>query len=222
VIMSHNRILTRLGLMLAVLVSAVIVQGSAGATPIPPGKTTPDPAGPLPSPNDWPQLQHDAAHIGWSQETINPPFTSTPSLWRWLDGYGRVTGSLDPVPTGPHRHLGMAHHFMDDRVAFEIGPGVLYPEAIADIRALLASGYLPQAKTKAGMDALMILHTQAKRVPAEAWDMALSAEPPLPERGEIRAMALELARLWFTEKLHQAVDYKPMALRILKDERYKM
>jgi outer membrane protein assembly factor BamB len=97
--MTKSRVFSIVALALAVIAAALAAQGAANADPRPPGARDSE----LPSDlvNDWPQLQHDAAHTGWSPETINPPFTPSPFVWRWLDGTGPVSGVLNPVPSGP-------------------------------------------------------------------------------------------------------------------------
>jgi hypothetical protein len=67
---------------------------------------------------------------------------------------------------------------------------------------------------------------QARAVDPRAWDWALQDRrrwPRDPQHAEVmmRARALEVARLWFTHALHNAIE-EPVMLHILKDDFYKL
>jgi len=95
-----------------------------------------------------------------------------------------------------------------ERVRLEVDPGEMYPRTIEDIRHSLA--------TDTDYPLLMI-KAMVKELPVEAWDLAL-----VGEKSELRARALEVARLWFTEKLHQTISHHSMTLHILKDDRWRL
>lgn len=65
---------------------------------------------------------------------------------------------------------------------------------------------------------------RVRRVPQGAWEMALQpmSEDLSPENKEARAEALELARLVFTEMLQQTLDGQPLAIRLTKDDTYRI
>lgn len=98
----------------------------------------------------------------------------------------------------------------DGYVQVEVDPADMYPATIAHIRSRIASSSVPDGALKQEYDA-------AKLVPESAWDMALVPDAGNPDR----AAALEIARRWFTEVLHQAVG-APMRLRITRDLTYKL
>lgn len=98
----------------------------------------------------------------------------------------------------------------DGYVQAEVDPADLYPATIAHIRDRLATSSIPDGALRQEYDA-------ARRVPDAAWDAALSPGAGNPDRAD----ALEIARRWFTEVLHQAVG-RPMRLRITRDLTYKL
>ncbi len=100
---------------------------------------------------------------------------------------------------------------------FEVKPSEMYPAAIADLRATLESG-------RAVSGALAMYKGKAQSVDVEAWGLALLPRGDVTSSVAIRAraVALELARLWFTESLHQSIDHAPMELRILKDGDWRL
>lgn len=129
-------------------------------------------------------------------------------------------------------------------VDFEVSASDIYPGMIAEIQGMIADGenearqkMLPHlfgdevegftALQKKGMMEVAnqspiarVYLGRAMMVPQGAWEMALQpvSEEMSQENREARAEALEVARLWFTELLHMSVDYRPMSLRITKDE----
>lgn len=105
----------------------------------------------------------------------------------------------------------------DERLAFVADPSELYPAAIAHVRRIVEQELLPNHP------ALEQLYLQAKALPAEAWDLALLDKDNVEEAlYEIRAAALEIARQWATELLHQLIGGGPMAIKIPKDLRFRL
>lgn len=94
-------------------------------------------------------------------------------------------------------------------------PADLYPAAIAHIRSRLQTASVPDGALRQEWDTALTL-------PTDAWEAALVDGSALvgPAR-EARAAALECARRWFTEVLHQAIG-GPMQLKITKDLTYKL
>lgn len=102
----------------------------------------------------------------------------------------------------------------DDRTWFRCDPAVVYPEVIERIQEVIKSGELPQElvdnASPAEIDprgvARMYL-SRAKAVDAAGWKYALQAREKFtdPEKILLRAEALEIARLWFTQALHVQV-----------------
>lgn len=100
---------------------------------------------------------------------------------------------------------------------FEVKPSKMYPAAIADLRAALE-------ENRAVSGALVMYKGQAGRVDAEAWGLALMSRESMTSQAAIatRMIALDLARLWFTEYLHQSINHAPLELRILKDDDWRL
>lgn len=112
-----------------------------------------------------------------------------------------------------------------ERALFEAAPADLYPAALADMRA--AAPQAAQLSTALQRIILPVRDlltddniaiTLTPKADVMDWDDAAQIENAL----SVRASLLEAARLWFTEKLHQAVNHAPMTLRILKDDRYRL
>lgn len=112
-----------------------------------------------------------------------------------------------------------------DLAVFEAAPADLYPAALADMQAAV-----PQASQIS--TALQRIILPVRDLLTES-SIAMSLTPkadvlaggdPAQVSADLseRAALLEAARLWFTEKLHQAVNHAPMALRILKDDKYRL
>ena len=103
----------------------------------------------------------------------------------------------------------------DDRVGFEVEPREMYPEAIAHV-VEATGGPRPGGVLGTYWD-------RAKQLPPAAWELALRTRDECDaEQLAARAEALEIARLWFTEMLHAAINHKPMGLHILKDELWRL
>ena len=114
-----------------------------------------------------------------------------------------------------------------DRHFRSVKPGDAYPKTIAHIRERIANAAPPDRYISVGgsirENPLLTLYGRALEVPAQSWDHALEPGDNYPPKARAnRAEALEVARLWFTEELHQKLDYAPMGLHILRDERYKL
>lgn len=113
---------------------------------------------------------------------------------------------------------------LPDLKAFAVAASDLYPPTIARIRDVLASGEIPaelvDQNPPVGVSreqgALRLL-SSARRVPAEAWDMALEPREDVnhPENVEARAQALETTRHWFTRALHMAAGGGGLNLHIV-------
>lgn len=106
-----------------------------------------------------------------------------------------------------------------DVVAFEVDPDDLYPASIADVKAEVAKGLNPRELPMH----LEQHYIRARRIKAEDWDAGQIpfSECP-PEKAKIRNEVLEVARLWFTAKLHHEAGKKPMRLHILKNENWRL
>lgn len=121
---------------------------------------------------------------------------------------------------------------------YNVTPAEMYPAIIAHIQkafeaydqsdGIIRSQYYPAALA----------------LPDRAWQLALTPRDEVTKQANIdlRAEALELARVWFTELLHRALRWKaagvespilwpteppaavaaPLGLHIEKDERYKL
>jgi hypothetical protein len=107
----------------------------------------------------------------------------------------------------------------DGRVSFEVHPDELYPAAIEAVRAEVAKNLDADDVPKY----LRQHYIRARRIDKDAWEAALkSKEECPPDLIEARVEALEVARLWFTAELHQAVEKVPMHLHILKGEKWRL
>lgn len=114
---------------------------------------------------------------------------------------------------------------------YEVDPATVYPATIARIQAVLESGELPQELIDtapidpriAPAQGAQLLINEALKVKHEGWTNALLPRQQFTKKSEIeaRALALEVARRWFTRALHLAAG-QPVGLQILKDETYKL
>lgn len=99
----------------------------------------------------------------------------------------------------------------DGREGFEVTTDDLYPSAIDDLREALQYDVEPKPGP------LLNYYRAAKTLPDEAWEYAQKPRTGMPEEARrLRATVLELARLWFTELVHETVEHRPMYLRIRK------
>lgn len=103
---------------------------------------------------------------------------------------------------------------------FEIIPSVAYPRMIGYIRDVIA-GYEYVDNNYYN------LKMMAMQVSESGWSLALNSANGnivgLNERERSqRAQALETARLWLTELLHQSVNQQGMYLHIVADKAWKL
>lgn len=119
----------------------------------------------------------------------------------------------------------------DGRRSFICDPGIIYPSTIQHIRQVIASPNLPielyQDFSPPEIDPRAVARdyqAKARTLPVRAWDLALLPRQDLrsPEDESLRAEALTLARLWFTQALHVAISGNPLMLRILKDDHWRL
>jgi hypothetical protein len=104
-----------------------------------------------------------------------------------------------------------------DPICYEIDPAAAYPAALRDMQeAAMRADQLDSA-----------LRTILAPVQTMLTDTGIALA--LTPRGEVsddalpvRAQLLEAARLWFTERLHQAVNRAPMSLRITKKVDFRL
>lgn len=131
-----------------------------------------------------------------------------------------VTTMVTTVPGAPDRE----HSFV-------IAAHDLYPAMIKEILDIIKEGG-EEARARVRGDRLdkTPIFSQylprALRAPSMAWEMALEApSADMTEEGlAMRAEALEIARLWFTELLHCSVHNEPMAFQITStpDKKYRL
>lgn len=105
-----------------------------------------------------------------------------------------------------------------DRAAYVIEPARAYPAALADMTDALDNiGSLPSALQSIITPVRDLLTPERIALTEKSLDEIDNANARVE-----RARLLEAARLWFTEKLHAALNFKPLNLHILKDERYRL
>lgn len=105
-----------------------------------------------------------------------------------------------------------------DRASFEAAPADLYPAALADMQD--AANRVDQLTP-----ALRQIVWPVRDLLTESnVAAALTPKADVQNSSDLstRAALLEAARLWFTEKLHAAINHAPMQLRILKDDAFKL
>lgn len=100
---------------------------------------------------------------------------------------------------------------------FQVKPSAMYPAALADLQDALETN-------RTVSTALETYKAQAAQLDPEAWGLALTVRGELTSRAALlaRSGALELARLWFTESLHQFIDHGLLEIHILKDEDWRL
>jgi hypothetical protein len=104
----------------------------------------------------------------------------------------------------------------DDRQWFEVDPNEMYPRALAELQDAVKQRMPPSG-------ALLLYYSAATGLNDDAWRYAYLPLDKCPDYARpYRAAALELARLWYTEKLHRTIGSAPMGLRILRDRRWKL
>lgn len=100
---------------------------------------------------------------------------------------------------------------------FQVKPSMMYPAALADLQDALETN-------RTVSTALETYKVQGAQLDPEAWGLALTVRGELTSRAALlaRSRALELARLWFTEHLHQLIDHGLLEIHILKDEDWRL
>jgi hypothetical protein len=128
----------------------------------------------------------------------------------------RLLGIEDPAPP-PLRALDHARQYQpannpDGReFHFLVRYEDALPATVAEITRRLQLDLPPTG-------ALLQEYATARRLPAEAWEYALRPERKTPAEGQApRAVAMNTARRWFTEQLHQEIGGRPMAVRWTMD-----
>lgn len=112
-----------------------------------------------------------------------------------------------------------------DRASFEAAPADLYPAALADMQdAASRVDQLTPALRQILWPVRDLLTESSIAVALTTKADVLAGGDPAQVSAELaaRAALLEAARLWFTEKLHAAINHAPMQLRILKDDAFKL
>jgi hypothetical protein len=105
----------------------------------------------------------------------------------------------------------------DDRSWFSVQPGEVYPAALEELADAVQSGQAPKDPPLAS------LYARAAALGPEGLRLGTEPRDALPdELVPVRAEALEIARLWFTEQLHQAVEGRPIGLHIARDDAWKL
>lgn len=119
----------------------------------------------------------------------------------------------------------------DGYETYAVLPSVMYPATIERILSLLDGGELPQelVENHAAVEVdprgvARLYLADARAIPAQAWKWALQKREQFTAGGEIqaRAMALEVARRWFTQALHVQRAGKAIRVHILRDEAYRL
>ena len=110
------------------------------------------------------------------------------------------------------------------RIRFEVDPDKAYPAALEDLQDATKRKADDSDFERTFTGILARYRTQAWRMKPRAWTLALTPRWEVKKQADLtlRAELLELARLWFTEHLHASVEHKPMALRILKSEQWRL
>lgn len=116
---------------------------------------------------------------------------------------------------------------------FEVKPAKIFPATVKRILQVIEEGILPKElldyspqrdpMVSPGAGAMMYVR-DAKQINPEAWGWALKSRKEFTKAEEIgaRALALELARRWFTRALHMTMKGGPIGLRITADEKYRL
>lgn len=108
-----------------------------------------------------------------------------------------------------------------DRVAYAVEPDRMYPASLSDmVESLPHMGELDSAMVSILAPVAGIL------TPANIALVGLTKPETVAQHGAealaIRAALMTGARLWFTERLHVAINHAPLNFRILRDERYRL
>lgn len=106
-------------------------------------------------------------------------------------------------------------------IGFQIIPSIAYPAVIAHVQDVLSGD---DSVPEKGFENLIAM---AKSVSYRGWALArdsltLDVTTMSESDRRLRAQALEVARLWLTELLHQSIDKQPMYVHILADPAWKL
>lgn len=116
---------------------------------------------------------------------------------------------------------------------YEVKPAKVYPATVKRILEVMKEGILPKElldyspsrdpMVSPGAGAMMYVR-DARQINPEAWGWALKPREEFTKAEEIgsRALALELARRWFTRALHMTMEGEPIGIRITEDEKYRL
>lgn len=116
-----------------------------------------------------------------------------------------------------------------DRDFYAMDPAVAYPAILEHIDFLIRNRRRPLPTPIHDEDGSVIdlqpnplepLYIRAKQLPATVW--IDTADGRLAVGDPLRAEALELARLWFTEVLHRQLGGGAMGLHILSDPAWRL
>lgn len=103
---------------------------------------------------------------------------------------------------------------------YQVEPGEMYPAMLDHIEAVLA-GEDPYENVMArSAGDVRLYHSQAQRLDSQAWGLARVPRDDFDDAADVedlmlRGEALEIARLWFTALMRQAIRYRPLGLHIL-------
>jgi hypothetical protein len=107
--------------------------------------------------------------------------------------------------------------------SFEVAAADLYPAAVAEITAALKANKAPAKflDTEGTPNPMRMYWDDALKIGADAFDLALVPHKDAVAMSDAqkakRNAALECARKWFTELLHQSIKCQPMNLKITAD-----
>ncbi len=107
---------------------------------------------------------------------------------------------------------------------FAVRPTQMYPAMVSYIAEILKVGPVPDRylDTKGTPNPVVMYYDEVKALPDDALELALvpydSAKQLSQEKRQARNAALECARKWFTELLHQSISGKPMGVHILAED----
>lgn len=107
-------------------------------------------------------------------------------------------------------------------VWYAVDPNEMYPETMEHILGVLSSAE-PRNQVTTNLLQYTFRAMALSAAEPSAWGWALQPRASFTDARMIgmRAEALEIARLWFTEMLH-AANNVPIGVHILKDERWKL
>ncbi len=121
----------------------------------------------------------------------------------------------------------------DKREWYEVVPSKIYPATVERIKQVMKEGVLPKELLDHSLDrdpmvapgtGAMMYVRDARQVNVSAWEWALQPRSDFTKAEQIgaRALALEIARRWFTRALHMQMKSEPIGIVITKDENYRL